>query len=394
MADLPIELWHSIFDHFELTDLCLCAQISKAVYIALKEYRVREIAFTGGVCLWFHERKLVSDHKYELNFTKVSILKRSSFSLDYLKWLKIGRSSDIDLNVINQFVHLEELDIDLANYENKKNKTLSLANLKLLYVFVPDHLPYVELDTPRLAKVGTFNLKKLEFFHPESVRHIHTFYHSGKLSMFRNLERIVFTDRYNRLDYLPSNHSQKLEEFSLATLKKLKEIDFCYSKCSKYGGENANDFKELIADILLLGRPGLKVFWCNIQVTDTSLLTEYELVEKSDGCLIGFQMKHWARLNEKNEFFWAYKFNWISKLSELGFEPRSEEFLSKFLARYSWRQFNLNGKVNEPELLLQLIARSPNLSNLIFENNNGLSQSFFDRMAEIVRFKSHSFAST
>ena len=41
-----------------------------------------------------------------------------------------------DLNEINRFIHLDELDIDLKNYKNEKSRTLSLANLKVLYAFV------------------------------------------------------------------------------------------------------------------------------------------------------------------------------------------------------------------------------------------------------------------
>ena len=92
MADLPIELWHSIFDRLQLTDLSSCAQVCKGFYLVVKEYRIREIAFTRRVHQWFH-LTTPTNHKHRVDFTKAFILKVSSFNFDYLKRLKIGRWS-------------------------------------------------------------------------------------------------------------------------------------------------------------------------------------------------------------------------------------------------------------------------------------------------------------
>ena len=32
MVDLPVELWHTIFDHLELTSLSSCALVSRTLY--------------------------------------------------------------------------------------------------------------------------------------------------------------------------------------------------------------------------------------------------------------------------------------------------------------------------------------------------------------------------
>ena len=385
MADLPIELWHSIFDFLELTDLFSCALISKKCNFAVKEYRMLEITFTRLLYRWFHyTTPITSNYKHRADFTNASILERSSFNFDYLKRLKIGRSSAIDLNLINRFVRLEELDIDLKNYEKKKSRTLSLANLQLLYVFVPDRIPFVELDTPRLAKVCTFSLKKLKFIYPESVRCIHTFCHDGKLLTFRNLEYLIFTDDYNRLDYLPSYNFQSFEEFSLTTLEKLKEIDF-YHYDFWYEEKNMEIFKRMTANLLALGRPDLKVFWLSVHVTDTNVLTEYKRLNGIVGTFVAFHLLHHEKLKEKTEFFWGCRFNHMTnKLTEAGFNLRGEEFLSKLLAKYSFRRIVITGKVKERELLMELIARSSNLLALKF-SNSGLGQEFFDQMAETVR---------
>ena len=382
MVDLPIELWHLIFDHLQLVDLSPFALVSKAVYLAVKAYRIHEIAVTGRVNRWFHYTTPITDHKHQVDFTMASILKRSSFDFDYLKRLKIGRSSAIDdLDMINRFVHLEELDIDLANYENKKSWTLLLANLKVLYLFMSDHLPYVELDTPRLSKVCTFDLKKLEFIYPESVRCIQTYYHSGKLSMFRNLEYLTFTNYYNKFDFSSAHDFRSFDQFSLTALKKLKEIEFHYYL--PYEKENLHDIKEATSNLLGLQRPDLKVFWQDVQVTDPNLLTEYERTDLSVRSLLAFQMQHYELLRDKIDFL-DYGFNEsMRKLLKAGFNPRSEEFLSKLLAKYSFRKISVTGQVEERELLFQLIARSPSLLCLNFSNSD-LDQSFFDQMADTI----------
>ena len=384
MAELPIELWHLIFDHFEnLADLSSCALVCKAVYLAVKEYRVREVAFTRRVYKWFHDTP-ISNHKHRADFTMASILKWCPFNFDYLKRLKIGRYSSIDLSEINRFVNLEELDIDLKNYEKKNSRVMSLANLKVLYLFMSDHLPYLELDTPRLAKVCTFSLKRLEFVYPDAIRCIHTFSHDGKLSMFRNLEYLTFTDCYNQNEFLSSYYSKNFNDFSITNLKKLKEIDFFYH--SRYEEKNLNDFKEVTANILELDRPNLKLFWFNVRMTDTDLLKEYQNVMMNCGSFVAFHLLNYEKLKDKRvEFFWWYSFNEsMSLLQKARFNLRSKEFISKLLSTYSFGTINLIGRVVKRELLLELIASSPSLFRLQFENS-GLDQSFFDQMTDTVR---------
>ena len=392
MADLPINLWHPIFDHLELTDLPTCALVSKTLYSAVKAYQIQEIAFTRRVYRWFHYITAIrSNYKHRADFTKTTILARSSFNFDYLKCLKISRLfSTVDLNIINRFVHLEELDIDLENYE-KKARTLRLANLEVLYVFVPNHFPCLELDTPRLAKVGTFSLKRLMFIYPESVRCIHTFYHAGRLPLFRNLECLIFTDNYNEVNYRLFGDSLKFEDFSLNVkiLKKLKEIDFHFYYRG-YEKRNMGNFKRIVANLLAQERPDLKVFWLHVQVTNINLLTEYEdLLEKlgnieSERIAI-FHLRH-SKLKDKAEFCLPFYFNSLmSKLPEVGVNLRNEELISKFIAKIYFKRIDVIDKVVERELLMELIAKSSNLLVLRFRNSRRLDQSFFDRMAEIVR---------
>ena len=388
MAELPIEMWHLIFDHLQLADLSSCARVSKAVYFAVKAYRIREIAFTGRVHEWFHSTPTI-DHKHRVDYSLASILKLSSFDFDYLKRLKIGRSSAIHLDDINRFVHLEELDISLKN--NWKTRHLSLASLKVLYVSVPSDIPYVKLDTPSLKKVHTYSLEKLEFIHPESVQCIHTFVHSGKLSTFSNLEYLNITNYYNQDDFSSSyasrfssykrhNYATRFEQFSLIALEKLKEIDFNYHDD---GVMKIGNFRETIANLLALDRPDLKVFWQNVQVTDPSLLTEYERTINNTGSLLVFQLQHYEMLKE-NEVFLDFFNDSIRVLTRAGFNPRSDEFLSKLLAKFSFRRIRMTYYIEEQELLLKLIARSPSLLSLSFPDTD-LGQSFFERVADTIR---------
>ena len=147
---------------------------------------------------------------------------------------------------------------------------------------------------------------------------------------------------------------------------------------------NMSNFKRMVANLLALERLDLKVFWQNVEVTDANLLTEYERSIKN-GSLLAFQLQHYEMLRGKIDCFWNYEFNEsIRVLSRAGFNPRSEEFISKLLAKYSFRKLLITGQVEERELLLELIARSPDLLSLKFEISP-LDQSFFDRMANTVQ---------
>ena len=402
MADLPVKLWHLIFYHLDLIDLSSCAQVSKTLYSALKAYQIQEIAFTRRVYQWFHCATPVrSNYKHRVEFAKASILERSSFNFGHLKRLKIGRLSSIDdLNVINRFVHLEELDIDLKNYQ-RKNTTLRLANLRLLYVFVPMTFPVVELDTPLLAKVGTFSLKKLDFLYPESIRCIHTFSHDGKLWMFWNLECLVITNNYNLQDHYFFHNWQNFQEFCPLSLKKLKEINFYYEKSHEnfdlYERRNMKNFKTVIQNILDMKRPGLQVLWYGVQVTDANLLTEYELlreIRKLEYRLAAFYLRHHEKLNDNATFRWSIlpfslldDLPWIESYFKIDLNAsliKNEAFISKFIAKCSFRSISVDYPIVERDLLMEFIANSPNLATLKF-SNSGLDQSFFDRMAVTIR---------
>lgn len=81
MADLPIEMWHLIFDYFEdLADISACALVDKRLYSAVKSYRIREIAITFPlhyICLK-HYQPDPTNHRYQIIYREASILKRSS----------------------------------------------------------------------------------------------------------------------------------------------------------------------------------------------------------------------------------------------------------------------------------------------------------------------------
>ena len=393
MAGLLNELWHSIFNHLELADLCSCARVSKRLYFFVKEYRIRELAFTHLSRVWFHDCPI--KYKHRAPYWQSCILERTSLNLEQLKRLKIGylvSSSKYDLNLISQFKQLEELDIDLKNYDHKKCRTLSLDKLKVLYVF--NGARSVVLQTPQLTNLYTFNLGGLDITYPESIRCIHTFSQDGKLSLFTNLEYLTFTDHYNQLYYSLVDDSKPFELFDPAELKKLKEIDFYYHAYDYVNGYNFGFYPEFVEENIgvfrvlieqILERSGVKVFWMNVQITDTSLLTEYLNLSDTERNFVILQFQHYEQLKGRLDFFHLYHYNWSTpSLKEAGFELSSEEFMRKFLAKYCLRTIVVADRVEESELLMTLIARSPSLLCLRF-GSSGLEQRFFDRLPEIVR---------
>ena len=386
MTDLLVELWHLVFKRLELADLSACAQVSKKFHLMVKDYRIREIAFTRGTDFeWFHKDSTKCEH--QVDYWRASVLKSSPFNFEHLKYLKIGRLSSFELNDINQFTQLKTLDLDLKNYRSEESPTLSLPNLCVFWVFVPNEIPYLELDTPRLAQVHTFHLEKLEFVRSESIQQISTFSHAGNLSiLFPNLKSLTFTDYYdNQLDFRNSFRSESFKEFSTTTLKNLKnlkEISFSYSH-EAYTERNLNVFKKIIQKVLDMQRPDLKVFWRDLQVTDLNLLIEYQNSMKNDKNKIVFLFHHYEKLKDKKGF-WHIGFNLVTKkLKDAGFDLRSKDFASEFLAKFTLRELMVFNRVNEPELLAEFIVRSPSLAILRFKNS-GLDRPFFGRLLEII----------
>ena len=376
---LPVEMWHSIFNHLKLIDLPSCALVSKTFHSTVKAYRVREVAFTCRVHEWFHPD--YSNYQHRVDYLMVSLLDESSFNLEFLRRLKIGRLSPIDgLNDINKFTYLEELDIDLKNYDSQWSRTLSLPNLKVLRLFMSQQLPYLGLNTPKLTKVCTASLDKLVFVYPQSVRCISTLFHCGMLPKFRNLEYLTFTNRYDLLDFNRVNRKYSTE-LNLTSLTKLIEVQFIFSL--KFMNENWRKIKNAIETTLALKRPELKVLWMNMQATN-SVLASYERVMGTLGSFVAFQLEHYEKLTDKVDMFWSFDFNRsMEMLPPAGFDPNNE-FTSRFLARYSFRKIKVTYRTKYPKLLRQLIGRSSNLESLDF-SDSGLGQSFFDRLAQTIQ---------
>ena len=382
MTDLLVELWHLIFKRLELVDLSACAQVNKRFNLMVKDFRIKEIAFIRGTDYkWFHDAFLPYEHQVE--YSKASVLKRSSFNFEHLKKLKIGRWSSIDLNDINKFTQLEILDIDLKNYQNKKSLTLCLPNLRTLFVFVPPAVPYLELNTPRLWEVRTFHLEKLEFVHPESIQIISTFSHGGHLFVvFPNLEYLSFTDLLGLLDFQKSFEFEIFKEFSTTTIgKSLKKIDFFYS-FNGYLERNLDIFRRIVQKVLDMQRPEMKVVWQGVQVTDANQLTEQQNMINAKNWS-AFLLKRYEE-SKVNYHLGRLEFNQaMGALQEAGFDPKSKEFTSELSEQLPIRELKVYGQVNEPQLLVEFIVRSPDLGILRFKNS-ALNPSFFRCLLEII----------
>ena len=384
MTDLLVELWHLIFKRLELVDLSACAQVSKQFNLMVKDYRIKEIAFIRGTNYrWFHYVFLPYDH--EVDYSKASVLKRSSFNFDHLKKLKIGRWSSFDLSDINKFTQLEMLDIDLKNYQNKESLTLCLPNLSTLFVFVPPAVPYLELDTPRLLEVRTFHLEKLEFVHPKSVQEIRTFSHGGNLFvLFPNLRLLTFTDLLGLLDFREYYKFETLKEFSATTIrKKLKGIYFFFG-FNECRARNLDICRRIIRKVLDMQWPELKVFWQGVQITDVNQLTEQHVYPKQWSAFLLKRCEESEPNYLPSREVIMLEFNaTINTLEAAGFDLKSKEFASELSEKILIKELIAHGRVNEPKLLVEFILRSPTLGILRFKNS-GLDASFFRYLLEII----------
>ena len=388
MTVLFDELWHLIFEKLELTDLSACAQVSKKFNLLVKDYRIKGISFTRGTDFnWFHYyRSSFEPQAVSVYYSKSSVLKKSLFNFDHLKYLKVGRWSSFDLSDVNKLTSLEDLDIDLKNYEGEESLTLSLPNLTMLCVFISNQIPFLELNTPRLSNIHTFRLEKLEFVYPKSVQQISTFSHGGNLSaLFPNLEYLTLTDFYSLLDFDESNELESFKDFSLTTLKNLKFISF-NNNSKVYIKKNIIIIKNFIQKVLNMQRPNLAVFWQEVQVTYPNMLTEYQNMLDNNQEWIVFHIKHYEKHRYTNIPSIFVFDSLIKGLQEAGFDLRSKYLALEFWAMFCLGELRVVDRVNEPELLTEFIVKSPNLSTLRF-NDSGLDLLFFRRLIELIETK-------
>ena len=311
MEELPLELYLTIFNFLNLRELMTMRLVCKKFESIVREFRIRELSpywsfYSRLDNYWFSSEKL-RDENMIFRFP-TCLFSKSPFNVQFLKRLRIesleNAKNVIDLKKISQFQHLECLEIGF-DLENHKSFSLSLSDLKALYIINYQQKEQLEIVAPKLRalklKVATVNLylqniswdkyiaiylSQLTFRQPESVRFLSidneflsrsddVLSHEPYLNQFKNVEcmEIVFRQDYEaKINIDPSGTKDKVFKLEQMPRKfpNLKQIHcnarYCYVK--------KTIFAKVIAQLRAFKRPGLKVYSMDIELSDDPTLIE------------------------------------------------------------------------------------------------------------------------
>lgn len=214
MKRLPTEIWCKILNNLNVNDLLKCRLINSKFNSIIKNHMKIETIHINASSKLFY--KQYYDFTYEpiesnqyfyaknlnlLNCSFKQILKNlKKLSIYSWYYFKFNSSLFSLFNLINQFTHLEYLQIDFRTSE--RNGTFNLPNLKYLSIHSHSFEP-IKLNTPKLKAVKfACYFEKLDFIFPDSITHLCTMEYEPNVIKFKNLER------YD-LNYLDSSTTGK-----------------------------------------------------------------------------------------------------------------------------------------------------------------------------------------
>ena len=346
-----MELYLSIFDFLDLSDLLTMRLVSKRIESAVREFRVQELTFFeesfyrdygSFTNVWFSSDK-AREQRMLFPFSR-NFLSRVPCNVQFLRRLSIRSLrmiEGIDLQEITRFQHLECLEIGF-DLESQQSFSLSLPNLRALRIREFLHKEQLEIVSPKLRALQlpplenifrrdklsreeylATHLPRLTFRHPQSV---------GFLSFDKDyislpdepLAHEPYLDQFKSVDcmeieYLPQVYFNlpEFEEFdrvvrldqALLKFPNLKRVH-CNVPISYL---KRTVFAKLIVQLRDFKRPDLKVFSNDIELSDDPVLTEdFErcrraYIKKDLSCkwefqlsgMLSLQLRHYLKLNDR-----------------------------------------------------------------------------------------------
>lgn len=295
-----------------------------------------------------------------------------------------------ELNILNSFPELRELEILGVKLELPNEYKLKLEKLRFLKFFeVPDALsnPKIYLEAPKLTTiVGSFD--KLQLSHPETVR---------TLEMRNCQEKDCLTTLVN-LEHLICERIDSIERNFLSKLKNLKTIQFHQS------------FDYLIRDLHNqksdLHRTNLQIQFLGINCSEEEYLKLY-YVQKNNRIdrnaylyyrdYYRTECKHEVsrfqclfELDESNYKLYLGDHRWeiaeiIPFATQLRFKviEQNSDKLLLFGRFINIKEINVNHQLANEKLFFKFIQKQRRLTTLRFERSN-FKQSQFDSLCQYV----------
>ena len=378
MNQLPYELFSFILQHCDIDDLFNVRLVSKKFNSVVSDFKPRELVFDNAFKYmynwwWTNER---IEFNCVLDTSRLFLLSSSIVNLSCLKRLILdgkNRNYQFQLEDLNRLHRLEQLEVNLNLIDLRsltdETSTLSLRNLKILYIFHEpftrlDKLKYLKFDTPNLETVrleGTCS-SSFQVVNPLSIKHLKVYAFVNHLSVFENVVYFEYDRNLVDLDILE-------------TFPKLNEIH-----CD---GHRA--LESLLQPTVRSKRP-MKIYYGDYQLFT---LEDLDRVRKFDVGRYGYRIR--GRLSRQirnysilaNKLTYNHRMIYYNELMDLINEHLDGSFPIDFFTKYNnIQQVYIKTDVDEHKAI-DFLSNCSNLGLLVVVNSNLNKSSFYDQLPSL-----------
>lgn len=187
--------------------------------------------------------------------------------LDGVLIFRWGSKTKIDLTILNTLTALEHLELPVVN---PKNTTLSLPQLRILYIYSTGSRSGLTVDCPKLEIFGCEqDLGTIYFVHIESIKQLQLQSVPRYLDGFKNVEVFRTSNPY----CLCLRILTQLDNLRELRLDEHKHVHVRYYKARK-------NINRLIERKKKMKKKNLKIFFFNQLIEDGKTVGDYKIYRK------------------------------------------------------------------------------------------------------------------
>lgn len=360
IENLPIEIfYHHIFDFLCIDDVIALKLVSKKFRSLIDNLNVQELLIqsTRYKDFWISINKpvqfnnILSDKNFHLLFKLPIFLNLKRLQIDL-------REKEIKLDDFNKFMKLEIFEINLIEKHESGKHLLQLPNLKAfalgIYTESPDDFV---IDTPNLEHLQLHSWEKIQledrvrFVYPLSVKRLRILYFDKKISIFKNLEYLEYSD----IESIKMNQLLELDNLKMVRI---------------LGGPIANKLDQLRTSLFYQNK--MKMSLKGVLIKETSKLDEYKKINNN----LKFQLTNFDDLENNLNYETEIQYDDLINLLP---KPRPIDLFRKYC---NIRKLLVSTATDDENQLIDFIRECRNLAFLDIQNSK-IGQHFYDRLPEI-----------
>lgn len=376
--DLPQTLLGAIFEQLTLADRVRLRSVCKLWNEQLSKVKSKRLSVDPFLYYkerWYHsnrpcrESELCDPNLFVAEFQKSAFSELKYLKLNYRLIESHNKLKDFDLNQLNAFTELLQLDID---YYQTGDLNLHLPNLQIFALRWSKSCKLV-LDTPKLNALRynePTECDLLSVVHPESVRTLDSAMVGAKLTRFPNLESL----RYMHYD------PRSIDGATLLNLQQLKAVHYDFRITHFAPGsfeQMKRELQQFMRERRNLGRTDLKVYFVGLQlIADDLSDIDFGLETGRKGSILPIErlyMRHYDRIQDEMRFVWSVNYNRLFGATEV----LPDDYFSRF---FNLSRVSAACPLNEQHLL-EFLRKVYRLEWFKLYDSD-LSQAFFDCLPE------------